>query len=59
MTRNPFYLEHREIPDVDLLKKIKEMVKDGKNPRKMKEELPEKSLYMIQRYYSKIRRGSW
>jgi hypothetical protein len=59
MTKNPVYLERKEIPDIDLLKKIKEMMGDGKNPKKMKEELPDKSLYMIQRYYAKIRRGVW
>jgi len=50
---------NREIPDEKLLNKIKEMVRDGKTPKKIKCELPEISLYAIKRYYRKIRRGIW
>lgn len=59
MSRYPIYLEHKEIPDIDLLNKIKVMVKDGKSPNKIKGELPNMSLYIIRRYYTKIRRGIW
>lgn len=59
MSRQPAHFKGKEIPDEFLLKKIKEMVKDGKSPNKMKIELPDKSLPMIRRYYTKIRRGLW
>ena len=59
MTREPVYLKNKEIPDEYLLNKIKEMVRDGKSPNKIKRELPDKSLYMIRRYYTKIIRGIW
>ena len=53
------YLINKEIPDEKLLNTIKEMVKDGKSPNKMKNELTNVSLYIIRRYYTKIRRGIW
>jgi hypothetical protein len=59
MTKTPMYLVHKQVPDVDLLTKIKAMTKDGMSPKKMKEELPETSLYTITRYYTKIRRCIW
>lgn len=59
MPRYPIYLGHKEVPDEDLLNKIKGMVKDGKGPKKIKGELPNMSLYIIGRYYTKIRRGIW
>lgn len=57
--KNPLYLEHKQIPDVDLLTKIKAKIKEGKGPKKIKEELPDISLYTITRYYTKIRRNVW
>ena len=59
ISRHPIYLEHKEVPNEDLLNKIKEMVKDGKSPKKIKGELSNTSLYIIIRYYTKIRRGTW
>lgn len=59
MTRGPAYITNKEVPDKNLLIKIKEMVKDGKSPNKIKIELPDKSLYTIRRYYTKIRKGMW
>lgn len=59
MTKTPMYLEYKQVPDIDLLTKIKVMIKDGKGPKKIKEELPGMSLYKITRYYTKIRRGIW
>jgi hypothetical protein len=59
MTKTPMYLGYKQVPDVDLLTKIKVMTKDGMSPKKMKEELPEISLYTITRYYTKIRRCIW
>lgn len=59
MPRNPIYLEHKQVPDADLLTKIKGMIKDGKGPKQMKIELLDMSLYKISRYYSKVRRGIW
>ena len=59
MAKTPMYLGYKQIPDVDLLTKIKVMMKDGKGTKKMKEELPGISLYTIRRYYSKIRKGLW
>lgn len=58
MSRNPAYLGHKEIPDEELLNKIKAMMKDGKGPNKMKPELPN-SLYIIRRYYTKILKKLW
>jgi hypothetical protein len=59
MTKTPMYLGYKQVPDVDLLTKIKAMIKEGKSPKKMKEELPDISLYSITRYYTKIRRNIW
>lgn len=64
MTRYPTYLKIREVPDEKILKTIKEMVKDGKSPKKIKSELSTGelstvSLYIIIRYYTKIRKGIW
>jgi hypothetical protein len=59
MPRYPIYLTAREIPDQQLLNTIREMVKDGKSPKKIKCELSDVSLYMIRRYYTKIRSGKW
>jgi hypothetical protein len=59
MPRYPVFFEHKEIPDADLLSEIKKMIKDGKGPKMMKIELPDRSLYSIRRYYTKIRRGIW
>lgn len=59
MSRLPMYLMHKEVPDEELLNKIKEMEKAGISPKKMKNELPNTSLYIIRRYYIKIRRGTW
>ena len=59
MTRLPIYLINKEVPNEQLLNKIKEMVKDGKSPNKIKIELPNTSLYIIRRYYTKIRKGIW
>lgn len=59
MSRIPVFLVSKEIPNEQLLKKIKGMVKDGKSPKKIKSELPDTSLYIIYRYYTKIRRGTW
>ena len=59
MTRHPMYLTIKEVPDEQLLNTIKEMVKDGKSPKKIKSELSTVSLYIIIRYYRKIRRGIW
>jgi hypothetical protein len=59
MSRNPAYLIHKEVPDQQLLITIREMVKDGKSPNKIKIELSNVSLYIIRRYYTKIRKGIW
>ena len=59
MPRYPMYLTIREIPDEQLLNKIREMVKDGKGPKEIKEQLSTISLYRIRRYYTKIRKGIW
>jgi len=59
MSRAPAYLIYKEVPDEQLLNKIKEMVKDGKSPKKIKSELSNTSLYIIRRYYTKIRKGIW
>lgn len=59
MTKYPPYLEHKQVPDADLLIKIKAMMKDGKGPKQMKMELSGTSLYSISRYYTKVRRGVW
>lgn len=59
MSRNPTYLTYREIPDEELVDKIKEMIKDGKSPKMMKRELSNVSLNVIRRYYTKIRKGIW
>lgn len=59
MTREPSYIKNKEIPNEELLNKIKGMIKDGKSPNKMKADLPDKSLYIIRRYYTKIIRGLW
>lgn len=59
MTRYPSYLEHKQVPDVDILKRIKVMMKNGKGPKQMHLELPEMSIYKLSRYYSKVRRGIW
>ena len=59
MSRAPAYLINKEVPDEQLLNKIRSMVKDGKSPKKMKNELSNVSLYIIRRYYTKIIRGIW
>lgn len=59
MTRYPMYLTIKEIPDEKLLRRIREMVKEGKSPKKIKSELSTVSMYIIIRYYTKIRRGIW
>jgi hypothetical protein len=59
MTRYPPYLEHKQIPDGDLLTKVKAMMKDGKGPKQMKVDMPNMSLYTLRRYYTKIRRCVW
>jgi len=59
MSRSPAYIVHKEIPDEQLLNRIRDMVKDGKSPKKMKSELSNVSLYIIIRYYTKIIRGIW
>lgn len=59
MTKYPAYLEYKQVPDADLLTKIKVMIKDGKGPKQMKIELPDASLCSIRMYYSKVRRGVW
>ena len=59
MTRAPLYLTNKEIPNEELLNKIREMVKEGKSPKKMKSELSNVSLYIIIRYYTKIKRNVW
>ena len=59
MSRAPAYLINKEVPDEKLLNTIKEMVKDGKSPNKIKIELSNVSLYIIRRYYTKIKRGIW
>lgn len=59
MPKYPPYLIHKEIPDEQLLTEIRKMVKDGKGPKKIKDELSTVSLYIIIRYYTKIRRGVW
>lgn len=59
MSRAPAYLTYKEVPDELLLNRIRDMVKDGKSPKKMKNELSNVSLYIIRRYYTKIKRGVW
>lgn len=59
MSRGPTFLEHKQVPDEDILRRVKTMIKDGKGPKKMKEELPGMSLYTINTYYSKVKRGIW
>lgn len=59
MTRTPLYLTNKEIPNEQLLNKIREMVKEGKSPKKMKSELSNVSLNTIRRYYTKIKRNVW
>lgn len=59
MTKTPLYLGYKQVPDIDLLTKIKVMIKDGKGPKKIKEEIPDMSLYNITRYYTKIKRNVW
>lgn len=59
MTRYPVYLTSKHLPDEELLNKIRGMVKEGKGPKKIKNELQDTSLYIIMRYYTKIRRGIW
>jgi len=59
MSRAPEYLINKQIPDQQLLNKIKGMVKDGKSPKKIKGEMSNVSLYTIERYYTKIRKGIW
>ncbi len=59
MTRPPMYLLNKEVPDEILLNSIRGKVKDGKSPRKIKSELSNVSLYIIRRYYTKIRKGIW
>lgn len=59
MSRGPIYLINKEVPDEGLLNSIREMVKDGKSPKKIKNELTNVSLYIIRRYYTKIRKGIW
>lgn len=59
MSRHPAYLINKEVPDQQLLGTIRGMVKDGKSPKKIKSELSNVSLYIISRYYTKIRRGIW
>lgn len=54
MSRYPIYLKNKEVPDPQLLDRIREMIKDGKSPNKIKEELRDVSLYIIRRYYTKI-----
>lgn len=59
MSRTPAYLVHKEVPDEQLLNKIRDMVKDGKSPKKIKGELSNVSMYIIRRYYTKIIKGIW
>lgn len=59
MARVPAYLFNREIPNEELLNKIKTLTKEGKSPRQMKDEIDKVSLYTIRQYYSKIKRGIW
>ncbi len=59
MARMPAYINNKEIPDGQLLKTIKDLMKDGKSTRKIKSELPNVSMYKISRYYTKIQRGLW
>ena len=59
MSRAPAYIVNKEVPNEQLLKTIREMVKDGKSPNKIKNELANVSLYIIRRYYTKIRKGIW
>ena len=59
MSRAPAYLVNKEVPNEQLLKTIREMIKDGKSPNKIKNELANVSLYIIRRYYTKIRKGIW
>lgn len=53
------YLISKQVPDEELLNKIRIMIKEGKSPKKIKNELQDTSLYIIMRYYTKIRRGIW
>lgn len=59
MPRYPIYITGKQVPDEELLNKIRGMVKDGKSPKKIRDELQDTSLYVIARYYTKIRRGVW
>ena len=63
MSRSPAYLTNKEIPNDQLLDTMKEMIKDGKSPKEIKNELTNElqdvSLYIIRRYYTKIRKGIW
>lgn len=59
MPRYPIHLTGKQIPNEELLEKIKGMVKEGKSPKKMKGELQDTSLYTIRVYYTKIRRCIW
>ncbi len=53
------HLVRRQIPDKELVKKIRRMIKEGKGPKRMKRELQDTPLCVIRRYYTKIRRGTW
>lgn len=59
MSRYPEFLMNKEVPDEQLLNTIREMVKDGKSPKKIKNELPNVSIYVIRKYYTKIIRKVW
>lgn len=59
MSKYPIYLINKQVPDKELLDKIRVMMKEGKGPKKIKDELQNTSLYTIREYYSKIRRGIW
>lgn len=59
MTRRPAYLINKEVPDEQLLNKIRDMTKEGKSPKEIKSELSNVSLYIIRRYYTKVRKGIW
>lgn len=45
--------------DKDLLFKIKEKIKEGKGPNKIKKEIDNVSLNTIRRYFRKIRQKIW
>lgn len=59
MPRYPVYLIDKELPDQQLLNRIRDLSNDRKTMKEIKEKLPGISINIIRRYYMKIRRGIW